>query len=245
MENIKKTNPAFLEDNAKLLNKSWTKRILFRMGYVKHRENTTAKIISDNFDESLRETYLEKIRSTVKFEDIPLGLIFNWDQTGLNYVPVSNWTMEKKGAKSIEIKGLDDKRQITAVFGDTLTVEFLYILLVYQGSIAQCHPNFKFPDDSYITHSDSNETAMVNFIAIIIFPFVKRKHREVKKINDQAALIPWKKLKMTLKWFYLFANKALCTSFCNNQVHKHINFDHLHVHLDHLVPLHKCLKFRS
>ena len=171
--------------------------------------------------------------------------MFNWDQTGLNYVPVSNWTVVKEGAKSIETRGLDDKRQITAVFGGTLTGEFLYILLVYQGSITRCHRNFKFPDDSYITHSDSNETAMVNFIVIIIFPFVKRKHREVKKTNDQAALIPWRKLKMTLKWFYLFANKALCTSFFNIQLHKHINFDHLHVHLDHLVPLHKCLKFHS
>ena len=42
--------------------------------------------------------------------------------------------MEKEGAKCIEIKGLDDKRQITAVFGGTLTGEFLPIQLVYQGS---------------------------------------------------------------------------------------------------------------
>ena len=194
----KKTNPAFLENNAELLSKSWAKSILFRMGYVKHRGNTTAKIIPDNF-ETLQESFLEQIRSTVKFQDIPLDLIFNWDKTGLNYIPVSNWTVVKEGAKSIETRGLDDKRQITAVFGGTLTGEFLYILLVYQGSITRCHRNFKFPDDAYTTHSDSNETAMVNFIAIIIFPFVKRKHREVKQTNDQAALIPWKKLKMTLK----------------------------------------------
>ena len=150
----------------------------------------------------------------------------------------------KGGAKSIEIKGLDDKRQITAVFGGTLTGEFLYILLVYQGCINRCHLDFKFPDGWYITHSDSNETKMINFIAIIIIPFVKRKHREVKKTNDQAVLIPWRKLKMTLKWFCLFANKVLCTSYCNNQVHKCINYDHLHVHLDHLVPLHKGLNCR-
>ena len=35
--------------------------------------------------------------------------------------------MEKEGAKCIKIKGLDDKRQITAVFGGTLTGEFLPI----------------------------------------------------------------------------------------------------------------------
>ena len=49
-------------------------------------------------------------------EEIPLELIFNWDQTGLHLVPTSNWTMAKKGSKRVEMKGLEDKRQITAVF---------------------------------------------------------------------------------------------------------------------------------
>ena len=123
---IKETNPALLENNTELLSKSWAKSILYRMGYVKRRETTTPKINPDNF-ENLWETFLEQIRSTVKFEDIPLDLIFNWDQTGLNYVPVFNWMMEKERAKRIKIKGLDDKRQFMAVFGDTLTGEFLLI----------------------------------------------------------------------------------------------------------------------
>ena len=55
--------------------------------------------------------------------------------------------MEKEGAKRIQIKGLDDKRQFTAVFGDTLTGKFLPIELVYQGSTNQCHPDFKVPDN--------------------------------------------------------------------------------------------------
>ena len=88
----------------------------------------------------MKEAFLEQIRSMVIFEDIPLDLIFNWDQTGLNYVPVSSWTMEKQGAKRVEINGLDDKRQITAVFGATITGEFLPVQLVYQGKSSQCHP---------------------------------------------------------------------------------------------------------
>ena len=132
---IKETNPVLLENNTELLRKSWAKSILFRMGYVKRRGTTTAKINPDNF-ENLWETFLEQIRSTVKFEDIPLDLIFNCDQTGLNYVPVFNWMMEKERAKCIEIKGLGDKRQFMAVFGDTLTGEFLPIQLVYWGSTA-------------------------------------------------------------------------------------------------------------
>ena len=81
---------------------------------------TTAKINLDNF-ENLWETFLKQIRSTVKFEDIPLDLIFNW--SGLNYVPVSNWTLEKEGAKCTEIKGLNDKSQIMAVFQGTVHLQ--------------------------------------------------------------------------------------------------------------------------
>ena len=46
--------------------------------------------------------------------------------------------MEKEGAKHVEIKGLDDKRQITAaVFGGTITGEFLPLQLVYQANATQ------------------------------------------------------------------------------------------------------------
>jgi len=48
-------------------------------------------------------------------EGIPMELIINWDQTGMKYVLVSNWTFETKGAKRVEIAGLDDKWQITVL----------------------------------------------------------------------------------------------------------------------------------
>jgi len=36
------------------------------------------------------------IEAFTTLEDIPGGLIFNWDQTAIKYVPVPDWTMEKK-----------------------------------------------------------------------------------------------------------------------------------------------------
>lgn len=54
--------------------------------------------------------------------DIPSDLIINWDHAGLNIVPVSNWTMASEGSKRVEIAGLGDKRQITAVFSGTLSL---------------------------------------------------------------------------------------------------------------------------
>ena len=64
-------------------------------------------------------------------EDIPCELVINWDQTGIHYVPVSSWTMAKEGSERVEIAGIDDKRQMTAVFGRSMSVDFLPPQLIY------------------------------------------------------------------------------------------------------------------
>ena len=54
-------------------------------------------------------------------DEIPLDVVINFDQTGINYIPVSSWTMEVEGAKRVEVAGKDDKRQITAIFVGSMT----------------------------------------------------------------------------------------------------------------------------
>jgi len=58
-------------------------------------------------------------------DEIPHQLIINWDHTGINYVPVSSWTMETPGMKQVEI-GKDDKRQLTAVLGCSMSGDFFH-----------------------------------------------------------------------------------------------------------------------
>ena len=54
-------------------------------------------------------------------EEIPLQLIFNWNQTGIKLVLSMSWTMNEQGVKRVKLIGISDKRQITAVFcGDLL-----------------------------------------------------------------------------------------------------------------------------
>ena len=62
-------------------------------------------------------------------EEIPNCLVFNWDQTAIKYVPVAEWTMEKQESKKVKIAGLDDKRQITAVFAATMSGGFYHLNL--------------------------------------------------------------------------------------------------------------------
>ena len=51
-----------------------------------------------NFDK-IKDQFLLDIKGVKMMEDIPDELVVNWDQIGIKYVPVSQWTMERKGAK--------------------------------------------------------------------------------------------------------------------------------------------------
>ena len=44
----------------------------------------------------LQASFLQEIVDIVAMEEIPPQLIVNWDQAGLNLVPVASWTMELK-----------------------------------------------------------------------------------------------------------------------------------------------------
>lgn len=85
------------------------------------------------------------------FEEIPDPLIINWDQTALKLAPSSNWTIDKRGAKCVEIAAIDDKWQITAVFGATLSRDFLPVQLIFTGKTSKCLPKVDFPLDWDIT----------------------------------------------------------------------------------------------
>ena len=85
-----------------VLTKNWAKSLLCHLGFVKHRGSTAAKITVTNFDE-LKEQYLLDVKAVVQIEGIPQEMIINWDQTGIKYVPVNTWTMEKEGSKRIQV----------------------------------------------------------------------------------------------------------------------------------------------
>ena len=85
-------------------------------------------------------------------EEIPLPLIINWDQSGTHYVPVSEWRMDVKGVKRVEIGGLNDKRQMTVALAGTRDGEFLPLQLIYSGTTSKSLPkNTNFPPEWYVT----------------------------------------------------------------------------------------------
>ena len=126
------------------LTTNWAKSLLYQLNFVKRR-SSAAKISVTNFEE-LKEQYLLDIKAVTIMEEVPPEHILNWDHTGISIVPGSAWTMELKGFKRVEIVGISDKRQITAVICGSMAGELLPFQLIYQGKTNTCLPQYKFPD---------------------------------------------------------------------------------------------------
>lgn len=172
------------------ISRAWAKSLMRRMGFVKRRGTTKSRATVENFDQ-VKADFLAEIASIVEMEEIPPEMIFNWDQTGIHLVPVASWTMERQGAKHVEVAGITDKRQITAVFCGSLVGEFLPVQLIYAGKTKRCHANYNFPADWHIAHSPkhwSNEDTMLDYIDLIIAPFVSRLRDDLGVGKEQAAL---------------------------------------------------------
>jgi len=122
------------------LSKDWAKYLLKRMNFVKRCSSSTAKMSVDNFI-LLKSQFIFDIQSIVEMEEIPGDLIINWAN---KYVPVSNWTMEDEGSQRVEVVATNDKRQITVVFGITLSGDFLLSQLIYQGTTPKSYHLYDF-----------------------------------------------------------------------------------------------------
>ena len=121
--------------------------------------------------------FLADVTATVTMEEVPPELILNWDQTGIKSVLNSSWTMARHGAKRVELVGVGDKKQITAVFCGSLLGDFLPVQVIYKGKTSRCHPRFSFPFDWHITRSPnhwSTEETTLQYIDHIIVPYVKK-----------------------------------------------------------------------
>ena len=173
------------------LTSDWAKSLLNRMGYVKRKACSKAKVDVAQF-EQLKDDFLLEIKTIVSMDEIPPELVINFDQTALNYVPISHWTMDKEGVKRVEVVAKDDKRQLTAVLAGSLSGDFLPPQLIYEGKTDRCLPHYQFPSPWHVTKSEthwSNEQTMKEYFNKIIFPYIQEKKTALKLSNEQPALL--------------------------------------------------------
>lgn len=167
--------------------KDWAYHFLARMQFVRRKATTAKSKVSALEFNQLRDDFFSELFSIVTMEEIPPELVLNWDQTGIHLVPAAAWTMAERGSKRVEIDGVNDKRQITAVFCGSLIGEFLPVQIIYKGKTERCHPQFQFPLDWNVTHSPkhwSTEDTMIEYISEIIVPFVESVR---SRLNEESA----------------------------------------------------------
>ena len=127
----------------------------------KQKGTKAARKVPDNFDE-VRRDFLKRVQKKVTENSLPPSMIVNFDETGMNVVPTSHWTLHSEGSKQVPITGIDDKRQLTMVLANIPT-----------GTL---HPVFNFPESWNITHTAnhwSNEHTNIEYIEKVLCPTLR------------------------------------------------------------------------
>lgn len=92
----------------------------------------------------------------------------------------------------MEIVGLEDKRQITALLSCAMSGDLLPPQLLYQGKTTQCTPTtVQFPNDWDVHFSEnhwSNEDTMCRFIDTILVPYINKMRDSLDLPLKQPAL---------------------------------------------------------
>ena len=157
-------------------------------------KGTTGKNeLCHKFLEEEKFTFQRAISKFTSDHDMPLELVLNLDQTPLSYVSPGRYIFDLKVSKAVLIKGVNDKRQITATFTVTASVSFLPNQLSYSGKTKRSIPKYDFPgcfDITFIPNHWSNYEKCVNHCSRkIIFPYLKAKKEELGYPKEQYSLI--------------------------------------------------------
>ena len=135
-------NPSLLKEYGGdlVLTDKWARGMLEKITWSK-RKGTNGKVDpSPQFLAKEKFTFQRNISGLVSEQNIPPSLIINIDQTSMSNKNAGKYAFNFKGAKNIRIKGVNDKHQITAIFGVSYTRGFLPI----QGKSNEVCPSFLF-----------------------------------------------------------------------------------------------------
>lgn len=174
------------------LTEGWARHVLKSMNWSK-RKATTGKVEpSAQFLAEEKFTFQKAIAKAIEDNDIPASLVINLDQTPLSYVSPGKYTFHFKGSKHVPVKGVDDKRQITATFGASAEGNFLPMQVIYGGKTKRCLPTFEFPDSFSVSFTEnhwSNTAKSVEFFMEIVFPYLENVKKENSLPQEQFSLV--------------------------------------------------------
>ena len=175
------------------LTKSWAASLMERMKLVKRRGSTQMKTaLTETVFKEVKAKFHSRVQEVTGKHQVLPQIIINWDQTGINVVPASTWTMEEQGSKRVPIAGFGDKRQITITVGVSMSGEMLPLQILYAGKSERCHPAYSFPPDFAIWHTPNhwaNGNTTVRYINTIIVPYVNSVRERMELAPNHPAIV--------------------------------------------------------
>ena len=166
-----------------------------RPPFSRRAGTTTRPPVPRGMYEECKLSFLTDIDKCINKHNIPPELVLNADHTPSSYVSVGRMTMAEKNSKSVPIKGLTDKRNITLTFVISLAGEFLPMQVIYQGKTKASLPrNFVFPKGFCLTQNPkhySNEEETLKLIDSIINPYLVKTRQRLKLPPTQKAILIW------------------------------------------------------
>ena len=149
---VRANNPSELKEfgGSLDLTRDVARDVLKQLKWSKRKGTTGKGDPSPQFLAEEKFTFQRTISTAILKHDIPALLVVNLDQTPLSYVSPGKYTFRLKGAKNVPIKGVDDKRQITATFAVSLTGKFLHIQLIYEGKPNVFYQSLNFQARSHL-----------------------------------------------------------------------------------------------
>ena len=97
-----------------------------------------------------------------------------------------------KGSTTVPIKGVDDKRQITATFRVSASGSFVPIQFMYSCKNKRCLPKYDFPNRFDVTFTPNHWSSFdmcVSLFEKIIILYLKEKKEELGYPKEQYSLI--------------------------------------------------------
>ncbi|CAH1248589.1 POGZ [Branchiostoma lanceolatum] len=172
------------------ITKTWANSLLVRMNFVRRNATKAARKLPADF-ETTREAFLARFKKAVGDLDIPDDMVINWDQTGVNIVPVGDWTLVEAGARQVPVVGHEDKRQITLLLAISLSGHQLPPQVLYQGKTDACHARFNFPDEWDVFHTEShwsNSGSKERYVDTVVAPYMAAQREWLGLDKDHPGL---------------------------------------------------------
>ena len=195
---VKAKEPKILRvfDGSFELTEGWARNVWIgfeKKVWIGWKGTTGKNELCHKFLEEEKFTFQRAISKFISDHDMPLELVLNLDQTLLSYVSPGRYIFDLKISKAVLIKGVNDKRHITATFTVTASVSFLPNQLSYSGKTKRSIPKYDFPGCFDITvipnHWSNYEKCVNHWLRKIIFPYLKAKKEELGYPKEQYSLI--------------------------------------------------------